>query len=304
MRFGAVPGVPGSVARLAIGSVLFEHDLSEGEVFALLDAYADLGGNAIDTGRHYGDRAEGSIGRWLRQRDRRGGTVILGKGAHPHGDRRRLTREDIAADLERSLALLETGYIDIYLLHRDDPTVPAGEIVEWLNEHHAAGRILAFGGSNWAPERIDEANAYAEAHGLIPFTASSPQLSLARPVALPWSGTLSAWERRDWYAERGMPLLAWSSQAQGFFTDGYRDDVRSGATWNSIDNQERRRRAMALARDFGVSATAVAVAWVLHQPFPTVAIIGPRSPAELLDSAGAMRVRLTPEQVAWLDLAP
>ncbi|MEZ4634705.1 MAG: aldo/keto reductase [Caldilineaceae bacterium] len=77
-------------------------------------------------------------------------------------------------DLHDSLARLQVDFVDLYLLHRDNPAVPVGPIVEVLNEHHKAGKIGAFGGSNWSPARIAEANAYAAANGLKPFVASSP----------------------------------------------------------------------------------------------------------------------------------
>src|SRR5690606_27782491 len=126
------------------------------------------------------------------------------------------TPYDITADLFDSLARMQTDYIDIYLLHRDDPDVPVGPIVEILNEHHQAGRIHAFGGSNWSHERIREANEYAAAHGLTPFVASSPNFSLAEQIQEPWAGCLSIGGRkgaaaRDWYRQNQIALFTWSS---------------------------------------------------------------------------------------------
>ena len=79
-----------------------------------------------------------------------------------------MTPFDLTSELYDSLARLHTDYIDIYVLHRDDPNVEVGPIVETLNEHHAAGRIHAFGGSNWETARIEEANEYADKHSLAP----------------------------------------------------------------------------------------------------------------------------------------
>src|SRR5690606_6316038 len=112
--------------------------------------------------------------------------VIVGKGAHLNRDRRRVTPWDITSDLYDSLARFQTDCIDLYLLHRDDPDFPVGPIVEVLNEHLRAGRIGAFGASNWTVERIQAANAYAAEHGLEPFVASSPNLSLADQIKEPW----------------------------------------------------------------------------------------------------------------------
>jgi aryl-alcohol dehydrogenase-like predicted oxidoreductase len=106
--------------------------------------------------------------------------------------------------------------------------------------------------------------------------------------------------------ERQVPLLPWSSQARGFFAGRARPDDTSDAElvrcYSSDANFERLRRATELGEQFGVPATAVALAYVLHQPFPTFPLFGPRSIAEARSSMLGLTVDLTPEQVAWLDL--
>jgi aryl-alcohol dehydrogenase-like predicted oxidoreductase len=72
--------------------------------------------------------------------------------------------------------------------------------------------------------------------------------------------------------------------------------------WHSEDNFERRRRARLLAQERGVTPTAVAVAYVLAQPFPTLALIGPKTPLELQQSVQCLDVQLSPSEMAWLDL--
>jgi aryl-alcohol dehydrogenase-like predicted oxidoreductase len=132
----------------------------------------------------------------------------------------------------------------------------------------------------------------------------SNQLSLARMVVPTFDGCLGASDPgfRRWLDERGHTLIAWSSQAAGFFT-GLRPDGFLAHAWFDEDNLERRRRAEQLARELGVEPVTVALAWVLHQPPNVLPIIGPRQPSELDTSLAALDVELTPRQVAWLDLA-
>src|SRR5437016_10468483 len=153
MIYGNIPHVDRPIARLVLGSMVCttdDMDLSTG----LLDAYVAAGGNCIDTAHLYnGGKSERALGLWMDQRGNRSEIVVLTKGAHHNADRNRVTEFDIASDLHDSLVRLRTDHADLYLLHRDDPAVPVGEIVEWLDEHRRAGRIRAYGGSNWTHER-------------------------------------------------------------------------------------------------------------------------------------------------------
>ena len=88
-------------------------------------------------------KAERMLGRWINERGVREQVVIITKGAHYNEDRKRVTPFDITSDLHDSLARLKTDYIDLYILHRDDPDVPVGPIVEILNQHQQAGLISA-----------------------------------------------------------------------------------------------------------------------------------------------------------------
>jgi 1-deoxyxylulose-5-phosphate synthase len=296
------------LSRLVLGTA-YVADWPEEEAFALLDAWVEAGGNTIDCARQYGDgAAEEVLGRWLAARRPDVMTVIT-KGAHhvTHGlehdpDQKRVTPADITADLEDSLDVLGVARVDLYFLHRDDPAKEVGPIVEALDEHRRAGRIATFGGSNWTTARIAEANAFADANGLERFSASSPGFNLAEQNEQPWPGTVSARDResREWYRRTQTPLFAWSSLAGGFFA-GVRNPELDRVYLNER-NLERLRRAEELARRLGVTANEVALAWVLHQPFPTYALIGPRNPAELHESLAALDVELTPEDVRRLDL--
>ena len=232
---------------------------------------------------------------------------IVTKGAHPDQRGPRVNPAAIAADLTDSLERLQVDTIDLYMLHRDDPSMPVGPIMEALDGHVRSGRVRALGASNWTCQRLDEANAYAAAHGLHPFVASSTNLSLARAAEPRWPGCISLDARdRRWHEERQFPLLSWSSQASGFFTGrfapGRFSDPQLARVYDHPDNWERLRRARELAARRGVDATQIAVAYVLAQPFPVFALIGPLTLEEFRASTDVDRVTLTPDEMRWLNI--
>jgi len=317
MAYGRVPGVDKPISRLVQGTIMVSSKDEENS-FRLLDDVFELGCNTFDTAHVYGNGDnERTVGKWIRSRGIREQVVILGKGAHHNQDRRRVTPFDIAADIHDSLARFKTDYIDLYLLHRDDPSVPVGPIVEALNEHLRAGRIRAFGGSNWTHERIQAANDYARKHRLTPFVASSPNFSLAEQVKEPWlecvsiSGPRGA-EAREWYAQNQIPVFAWSSMAAGFFSGRFsRNNLDSFTDWQDRlcvdcycyeDNFKRLDRVRALAAEKGVSVPQIAMAYVLNQPMTVFALVGCRTRAEFQSNLEAASLRLTPQEIAWLEL--
>ncbi|GAB4414984.1 MAG: hypothetical protein Fur0044_09940 [Anaerolineae bacterium] len=317
MEYGHIPGINKPISRLVQGTVMITSDEVE-RSFTLLDEIFELGCTTFDTAHGYGNGdCERTFGRWLDERGLREKVVIIGKGAHHNQDRQRVTPFDITADLFDSLARLRTDFIDLYLLHRDDPTAPVGPIVEVLNEHQAAGRIHAFGGSNWSHERIQAANEYAAAHGLVPFAASSPNFSLAEQVKEPWPNCLSisgpqGETARAWYRQNGLPLFTWSSLAGGFFSGRFSQDNLDSfdsyldklcvESYCYEDNFKRLDRARQLAGEKGLTLPQIALAYVLSQPLNIFALVGCQSGAEFKANVEASQVKLTPEEIAWLDL--
>jgi aryl-alcohol dehydrogenase-like predicted oxidoreductase len=309
MKYGSIPGVSDRVSRLILGSGGFgtlQPPWSE-----MLDAFVAAGGNAFDTAYSYGrGESERQLGTWLAARGHHEDLVVVTKGAHhlPDGTQR-VTPEAIDEELPESLRRLGIETIDLYLLHRDDPTKPVGPIVECLNRHLAAGRIKAFGASNWTIARFEEANAYAAAHGLVGFAVSSPNLALAVTNEPMWPNCVSVAGDRDalaWFARTQTTLLAWSSGASGFFSGRYTPEGKENPevvrVYYRPDNWQRLDRARELAAAKRVTPTQVALAWVLSQPFPTFALVGPRTREELDDCLGAAALDLTPDEVAWLNL--
>jgi len=211
--------------------------------------------------------------------------------------------------LIESLKRLRVDSADIYMMHRDNPAVPVKEFVDVLNEHVRAGRIKTFGGSNWSPARVAEANEYARKNGQQGFSVVSNNLSLAKMVKPIWDGCIVANDPESlaFFKATQLPLLSWSSQARGFFLPGVadpskRDNPEMVEVWYSDDNFERLRRTRELAAKSNASPINLALAWVLNQAFPTFALIGPRTLEETRTSWPALNIDLTPEQVTWLNL--
>lgn len=319
MRYGEVPGVHKPIARVIQGTTMIGSDLDEAPSFALLDQVYELGCNTIDTAHVYsGGDSERIIGRWMQARGLRDQIVLITKGAAHSQDRRRMTPFDITADLHDSLARLRTDYIDLYLLHRDDPDRPYEPIIEVLNEHQEAGRIHAFGASNWSHQRIEAANAYARSNGLQPLVASSPQFSLAESLDEPWplcisiSGSTGS-EACDWYIKTQMPLLVWSPLASGFFSGRFRRDnlhLFGEREWDEVAvrtyaseaNFQRMDRAGILAAEKGITAPQVALAYVMNHPMNLFTIVGPHGGEKFKANIEAGEIQLTPQEMDWLDL--
>ena len=316
MQYGSVPGIDKPVSRLVQGTVMVRSD-SRASSVELLDAVYALGCNTFDTAHVYGQGDnERTFGRWVNDRGLREKVVIIGKGAHHNQDRQRVTPFDITADIHDTLARLRTDYIDLYLLHRDNPAVPVGPIVDVLNEHLAAGRIKAFGGSNWSQARVQAANEYAAAHNLVPFAAASPHFSLAIQVKEPWENCISltgdaSAAARSYYRDTQMPLFTWSSLAGGFFSGRFRPDNLDTFTeyldklcvqsYCYEENFARYARAEALAEKRGVSVPQLALAYVLNQPWNVFTLVGCANGTEFAVNAAALDVHLSEQELAWLE---
>lgn len=308
MEYISVQGLQKPISRLMKGSDYFFND-SYDKAAANLDSFIAIGGNSIDTANIYcGGQSEEVIGRYMQERGNRDQLVILTKGAHHDQNGPRVSAQHIRDDITKSFERLQTDFIDLYALHRDDPNVPAGEVIEALNEYVKAGTVGAIGVSNWTWQRIQEANEYAAAHQLAGFSFSSPNLSLAKPNEPFWTGCVSAdAETCAWHEKEQLPLFSWSSQARGFFTGRFTPDIRDNAdlvrVFYNDDNWERLERAKRLAETKQVTAIQIALAYVLNQPYPTCALIGAQSAEELRSCDEGSRIHLTKDELDWLDLS-
>ena len=319
MDYGTIAGLTKPVSRLVQGTATDFNANDPQAAFALLDMAMAHGINTFDQAHVYGEARSRLLGQWIKDRGAREQVVILAKGAHHNATRQRVTPEDIRDDLHDALTWMQTDYVDLFLLHRDDPSVPVGPIVDVLNTLHKDGKVGAFGGSNWTYERIREANEYARAHGLIPFAVSSPNFSLAEQVEEPWTNCVSisgpqGEAARQWYAQSDVALMTWSSLAGGFFSNRFhRDNLDTFPESDSFarlaircygyePNFQRLDRARALAAQKGRTVPQIALAFVLSQPLNIFALGSCADNAMFDANTAALAIKFTPQEMAYLDL--
>ena len=310
-RTVSIKGVGMPAHRMFLGTAI-PVMLGGGDANKLLSTAVDAGFNAIDTARSYG-RAEESIAKWLKaapgNRDK---ILLLTKSCDILGETKQkiVTVERIRREIDESLKTLGTDHVDIFLLHRDDPTHPVAEYVETLEALRREGKCLAYGGSNWSHERLAEANAYAAAYGYQGMTISSPHYGLAEQVRDPWGGdcvtvTGTAMEAaRAWYRETRMPLLAYSSLGRGFFSGAFKAFDREGAEkaldefaqtgFLCDDNMKRLARAEEIAAKHGVSVATVAMAYLLTDPMNTLAVVSTSRPERIRENLKAFDFEFEP----------
>ena len=314
MKTTKISGVDKTLSRIIMGTMIIGLN-NYAESAALLDDAVEQGVNTFDIAYVYGGGdSERAIGKWMEERGNRENIVVITKGAHPNRDRKRVTPYDITSDLMDSLARLRTDYIDVYLLHRDDPEKSVGPIMDCLHEHREAGRIRAFGGSNWTHGRIAEANAYAAGRGQAVMVASSPNYGLCEQVDDPWgpgcvtiSGQIGA-EGREFYIKENMPVMAYSSLGRGMLSGrvtrgNYKELLDSAAlkAYAYDVNFDRLDRAGELAAKKGLSIPQIALAYILNQPFNVFPIVGAASKKELEEAAASVDITLTEQELTWLE---
>ncbi|MBN1579146.1 MAG: aldo/keto reductase [Anaerolineae bacterium] len=320
MSFTTIPQTDLNPYTICFGTSNLGATIDTKTSFAMLDAYADAGGNMIDTAIVYSNwipgtnsTSEKTLGQWIKARGNRERMIVATKGGHPYLDTMhipRLSPQEIVEDLHASLEHLQTDYIDLYYLHRDDPTRPVQEIVDTLNQQIRTGQVRYIACSNWRAERIRAANDYARAHGLHGFVANQMLWNLAPVDPDKIADKTMAAMTDDLYTyhrQTGLAAIPYSSQANGLFQKlaqaGTLDQTRSGAV-RMVDLDETRRRLERIQHvqsQTALSITQIVLAYLISQPFPTIPVVGCRTPEQLADSLQAADVRLTPVQIAYLE---
>lgn len=305
------------VSRLCMGTMTFGTQADEAASFAILDAYAEKGGNFIDTANVYplgaaaADRGgtERIVGRWLQgKRDR---FIVATKAASPMGPlawEGGTSRKHLLHAIDASLERLGTDYVDLYQLHRDDPDTPLDETLEALDTIVRTGRARYVGVSNWPAWRLARALGRAEA------------LHVARPVTVqPRYNLLFRQPERDLVPlcrEDGIGMLCYNPLAGGLLTGKHRfNDGPDAATRFAAGKASAMYRdrywheqefdavgtLLATASEANVPPVRMAIAWVLAQPGVTCAIVGASRPDQMPEVMASSDTRLDPALLTKLD---
>jgi aryl-alcohol dehydrogenase-like predicted oxidoreductase len=277
-------------SRLVLGSA----DLRDDSVTQrLLDQFYDAGGRSLDTANVYADGESGrAIGTWLGARGGGRSVTLYAKGCHPPYCRPEL----VSREVEIARSSLGVDRIDVFLLHRDDPGVSVESFADALLEQVAAQNIAAFGVSNWTAARFDELRSYLARIGDGHLAAYSNHFSLGEMVTPTWPGCLGATKAEAVsIAGSGVRFLAWASLAMGYFA------WREAPSWESAENEARRRRAVELAGALRTTPNAIALSYVLHQPDHVYAVVGTRSSAHLAEALSACDLDLTTGDLVALE---
>lgn len=300
------------VSRLCLGTMLFggegPADVDTDGAQRIIDAFLDAGGTYFDSANVYaGGRSEEVLGAALR--GRRHSIVLATKagaqrGDHPSNPRTGLTRTAVLTEIENSLRRLDTDYIDLWYLHGPDRLTAIEETWSAVEAAWRAGKIRAVGLSNFPAWAAAEAVLRAP----MPVVAAQYQLSLiCREIEDDYF---------DGLRRHGMVLHAWAPLAQGFLTGKYRpgDLPDAGRIATAAESHEehwsRRNResnwkileaVQAVADRRDATPGQVAIAWTLHRPVQTVAVVGARTDTQLADSLGAADLILEDEDLALLD---
>jgi len=288
-----------NISKIVLGTDYYGTELSENECFYMYDTYKDFGGNCIDTANIYAKGlSEETLGKWLKtvSRDK---IFVSTKGAHPNPSSMhisRLSEKEIEEDLNLSLKRLDTDYIDLYWLHRDDVKTSVDGIMEALNKFIKQGKIRNIGASNWTAKRINEANEYAEKCGLKGFCASQIKWSLAKSspdyVDDPTLVEMNEAEYEA-YSKNNVSVFAYASQGKGFFSKidaGGEDALSPKAKERYLckTNLLRYEVLKEIAKDNNISISQAVLSYIYSDrsvnAFP---IIGPRNKNQIFDCLGS-----------------
>jgi aryl-alcohol dehydrogenase-like predicted oxidoreductase len=297
------------VAPLCLGTNVFGWTAGEAQAHAVLDAYADAGGDFIDTADSYsawadgnqGGESEAIIGSWLAKHPERRDDLVIATKVSRLAPNTGLSRRAVLGAADASLRRLQTDRIDLYWAHFDDPDTPLEETLGAFGELLDAGKVRAIGASNYSGARLAEALEIAERDGLPRFTALQPHYNLVERE--PYESELA-----PLVAEHDLAVVPYYALARGFLTGKYRpggaavDSPRAGAAAKYLDHggASKLDALDAVAAAHGTTVAAVALAWLASRPHVAAPIASARDAGQLRDLLPVLELRLTDAELATL----
>jgi voltage-dependent potassium channel beta subunit len=224
--------------------------------------------------------------------------VFWGRVTDPAPTQYGLARKHLVEACHAALTRLRLDYLDLYFCHRPDPDTPMEEIVRTMNDLIRQGKILYWGTSEWSAAEIGAAWAAAERLGLEPPTMEQPQYNLFHRHRVER-------EYAPLFRDLGIGATVWSPLASGILTGKYSAGVPEGSRFTlssyawlreMIESERGRARIGAadevagIAREIGVTAAQLALAWCLRNPDVTSVILGASRPQQLEENLGALEV--------------
>ncbi len=298
-----------SVHPLALGGNVFGWTADEKQSFAVLDAYAEAGGNFLDTADVYsawvpgneGGESETIIGNWMADRGNRADIVVATKVGNGVPEYRGLAPATIKADVEASLRRLRTDYIDLYYTHVDDTSVPVEDIITTLDGLVKEGKVREIAASNIGAERLAASLDFSDTAGLAKYVAIQPHYSLVSRDT--YEGDLASVA-----AAHGLAAVPYFALASGFLTGKYRpgvtvDSARSGGAAKYVDTERGRKVLAALdevAAAHDAELATVALAWLAAQPTVATPLASARTVEQLPPLLAVTDLRLTDAELAKL----
>lgn len=296
------------VAPLAFGGNVFGWTIDEPASFALLDAFAGAGFNAIDTADVYsrwvpgnhGGESETIIGNWMHSRGNRDRVIVATKVGGGDGSKQ-LSKQHVTSAVEDSLRRLRTDRIDLYQAHFDDAETPLEETLATFAALIQAGKVRAIGASNHSAERLAQALAVSERDGLPRYESMQPPYNLYDRDA--YEGALETL-----CAERQIGVIPYFSLASGFLTGKYRSEADLGKSARGSHVAQylnpRGRRILAaldgVARRYRATPAQVALAWLVARPGITAPIASATSLEQLRDLIAGVQLGLDADALRLL----
>ena len=301
------------IAPLVFGGNVFGWTVDEKGSFALLDAFLDAGFNCIDTADVYskwkpgnkGGESETIIGNWFKARGNRGKVVLASKcGMEMAPDKKGLSKAYIVRAVEDSLKRLQTGHIDLFQSHRDDPSVSVEETMEAHAGLVKAGKIRVVGASNYDAKRLKASLAASAKAGIPRYETLQPYYNLVE------RGEFEGDLQKLCVAEN-ISVIPYYSLASGFLTGKYRAEADVGNSARAAGVKKHlNAKGFAVLKALDAAAAKhdatlaqVALAWLLAQPAIAAPIASATSKAQLADILKSTRLKLDKESLAALTKA-